>query len=411
MMARVDGLSGEELLRAAEALPAAGPLLARLSGPADVYLVGGAIRDLLLGLTPVDLDLVVDGDLAPVTDRLGPPDRLHDRFGTCTIWLDGFGYDVARARTESYDHPGALPAVAPATIDDDLRRRDFTVNALALGLTGRRRGELIAVPGAPEDLRHRRLRVLHDASFRDDPTRLLRLARYGARLGWRPEQRTAALAAGAVQSGALATVSGARIGSELRLLAAEEDPVAGFTAVRALGLDGAIAPGFGLADPEAARRALTLLGTRGDRAAVVLGAAGLGMSAPALSARLDALAFPAGRRDTIVAAATRGPALARALRAASRPSEIAAAVAGTPDEAVALAGGLGAEAPARQWLDELRDLRLEIGGDDLIAAGIAPGPAIGAGLRAALKAKLDGAVHGAGEELALALRAAAGEDG
>jgi tRNA nucleotidyltransferase (CCA-adding enzyme) len=409
MMARVDGRSGDELLDAAEALPAARPLLARLDGIDGVYLVGGAVRDLLLGAAPVDLDLVVEGDLSPVSARLGPPDRAHDRFGTSTISLAGFDYDLARARTESYDHGGALPTVTPATIEDDLRRRDFTVNALALGLTGRRRGELIAVPGALEDLGHRRLRILHDASFRDDPTRLLRLARYGARLGFAPEPHTAALAAAALRGRALETVSGPRIGAELRLLADEDDPIAGFCALRALGIDRAIAPGFGLADPAAAKRALALLPTTGDRGAVVLGAAGLGVAPPTLRVRLDELAFPAARRETIAAAAARAPALARALRAAPRPSEIAAAVAGAPVEMVALAGGLGAPEPARRWLHELRDVRLAIDGGDLVAAGIAPGPAIGAALRAALAAKLDGGVDGAREELGLALRVAAGE--
>src|SRR5205807_1288735 len=195
------------------------------------------VRDLMLGTPPLDLDLVVDGELEPVAALLGTPQRVHDRFETCTVVLKGFRYDLARARRESYERPGALPTVAPAGIDEDLRRRDFTVNALALGLGGPERGRLVAVPGGVEDVRDRLLRVLHDASFSDDPTRLLRLARYATRLGFAVEEHTRALATAAVSAGAPATVTGSRLGMELRLLAAEPDAVGGFVALPELGGD------------------------------------------------------------------------------------------------------------------------------------------------------------------------------
>ena len=162
-------------------------------GDADgVYVVGGAVRDLLRGDAPVDLDLVADRELGELIAELssagGAPARVHDRFGTATLVLDAGRFDLARARREHYPHPGALPEVEPAPIEEDLRRRDFTVNALALGLGGARRGELLAVPGALDDLDTGTLRVLHDASFRDDPTRLLRLARYAGRLSFAPDE-------------------------------------------------------------------------------------------------------------------------------------------------------------------------------------------------------------------------------
>ena len=153
-------------------------------------------------------------------------------------------FDLARARRERYAHPGALPDVEPASIDEDLRRRDFTVNALALALGGPRRGELVAAPRALDDLAAGTLRVLHDASFRDDPTRLLRLARYGGRLGFSPDERTARLAREAIGDGALATVSGGRQGAELRLAGAEADPRPVLQELDRLGLGAQLIPGF-----------------------------------------------------------------------------------------------------------------------------------------------------------------------
>jgi tRNA nucleotidyltransferase (CCA-adding enzyme) len=397
------------LLRRFAALPAARPLLERLAGAEGVYLVGGAVRDLLMGADPLDLDLVIEGELEHVSALLGTPARVHDRFETRTVTIDGFAYDLARARRERYAHPGALPTVGPAGIEEDLERRDFTVNALALGLAGPRRGHLIDVPHAREDLEARRLRVLHDQSFIDDPTRLLRLARYAGRLGFAVEDGTAALARAAVGTGAPATVSGTRLGAELRLLADQGDPIEGFRSLHELGVDVAIAPGFGIAGPsraELARRALALLPGDGEPADLVLATASLDVAPGALPDLLDHLAFPAARRERIVAAATRARELARGLQDAREPSEIAAAVGSGPVELVALAGALGAAGPARRWLDELRHVRLEIDGSDLLAAGLEPGPAVGAGLAAARAAKLDGRARGRRAELAEALRAA-----
>jgi len=396
----------DELWERIRALPAAQPLLARLDGRAPVHLVGGAVRDVLLGGTPFDLDIAVEGDAAALAASLGGKLRLHDRFGTSTVLLDGFAYDIVRSRRESYARPGALPDVEPAPLADDLLRRDFTVNAIALGLTGEVAGELNAAPGALEDLRARRLRVLHDRSFIDDPTRLLRLARYAARLGFEVEPHTRELASAAIESGALQTVSGARVGAELRLLAREDDPVAGLAALADLGLHRAIHPGFGLEDDALARRALELLPEHARRDRLALALAARGVPAAELAGLLDALAFEAEDRDVIVASAGNAAELAAALRAAQAPSDIAAAAAGAPAEAVALAGALGPEAEARDWLERLRHVRLSIDGRDLLAAGVPEGPSIGRGLRAALAAKLDGVAPDRESELARALKAA-----
>ena len=390
-------------------LAAARPLLARLGDSEGVYLVGGAVRDLFSGAEPLDLDLVIDGEPAVVAAMLGTPDKVHDRFATRTVTLDGITFDLARSRRETYAHPGALPTVEPAGIQEDLGRRDFTVNALALGLAGSDRGRLLQARNGSEDMDARRLRVLHDRSFIDDPTRLLRLARYAGRLGFAIEDRTRALADEAVAGGAPGTVSGPRLGTELRLLAEQGDPVDGFRILSELGVDEAIAPGFGIrgADRAAlARRALALLPAGGEPADLVLAVATLDVPDGELPELLDRLAFPAARRDRIMAAATRAPELAHQLSAAAAPSDIAAAVGSGSAELVALAGGLGAEAVARRWLDELRHVHLEIDGDDLLAAGVQPGPAVGAGLAAARTAKLDGHAEGREAELAAALEGA-----
>jgi tRNA nucleotidyltransferase (CCA-adding enzyme) len=398
------------LLERIRSLPAAPPLLARLGDLAGVHLVGGAVRDLLLGGTPSDLDLVVEGDVSAAVERLGGEVRRHDRFGTATVSVAGYLYDLACARRERYPAPGALPEVEPATLTDDLRRRDFTVNALAIELGGVGAGTLNAVPGALDDLSEGTLRVLHDASFVEDPTRMLRLVRYRTRLAFEPEPHTLELARAAVEGGALGTVSGPRIGAELRLLAGEPDPVRAVAGLGALGLDHTLCEGFGLGadDAAVAERALRLLPEDGDRSAVVLAAASRPVEAPRLAGWLDSLEFESGPREAIVAAATRSGALAAELGRAGTPSEIAAAVGAGAPELVALAGALGerAERAAREWLERLRRVELEIDGSDLIAAGIAEGPAIGRGLAAALAAKLDGRAAGRDAELVVALGAA-----
>lgn len=395
------------LLDRVRTLPAAGPLLAHLRDDARVHLVGGAVRDLLLGGEPIDLDLVVEGDARAVASALGGELRAFDRFGTATVDLDGFSYDIARARRETYAHPGALPDVEPAPLAEDLLRRDFTVNAIALALSGK----LTAASSALEDLEGRRLRVLHDRSFIDDPTRLMRLARYASRLGFEVEPHTRELADTAVAGGALGTVSGSRLGAELRLLAREPDPVAALRELSDLGLDRAIHPRFGLEDEGLARAALALLPDDGRRDRLALAATVRGVPAAELGALLDSLAFESEDRDAILLAATRADDVAVALAAASVPSEVAAAVAGAPGELVALAGALGPADQAREWLDSFRHVRLEIDGGDLLAAGVPEGPAIGRGLRAALAAKVDGRASGRDQELAVALTAAVGTTG
>jgi tRNA nucleotidyltransferase (CCA-adding enzyme) len=390
-----------ELREAIRALPAARALRDALHGADDVWLVGGAVRDLLLDREPArDLDLVVEGDARPVAERLaaalGGTATFHDRFLTARVRAPDHAYDLATARRERYPRPGALPEVEPASLDEDLRRRDFTVNAIASTFDG----EIRAPEGSREDLAHGRLRVLHDASFTDDPTRVLRLVRYAARLNFAVDAETSVLARRAVAAGAVDTVTGSRIGAELRLLLDEPAAGAALGLADQLGVLGTLRPPLRFR-PELAARARALLGVP----TVLLATVALDADSDALRAALDDWRFPAGERDRVVTAVRDAPALAERLQSAPRASEIAAAVQRTSPEAVALAGALGADEAARRWLHDLRHVRLDLSGDDLIAAGVPPGPDIGRGLRAALAAKLDGEATTREGELRAALYA------
>ena len=345
------------------------------------------MRDLLLDRPPRELDLVREGDLGDAVARLGGEATGHDRFGTVLVRAGACRYDLVRARAEAYAQPGALPTVRPATLAEDLARRDVSVNAIALALDGR----VVAVEGALDDLEAGRLRVLHDASFSDDPTRVWRVARYAARLGFTVEAHTRALAAAADPS----TVSGARLGAELRLALREPDPPAALQAVRDLNA-AYLPPGFE-PRPAALAAALALLPADGRADLVTLAACTAGMDAGALIAWLAAMDFPAADRD-LVAAASRA-STGTPLRTARTNAEVARAARGAPAEAVALAGGEN----ARRWLHDLRHVRLEIDGRDLLAAGVPEGPEVGARLQHALDRKLDGEIAGREAELAAAL--------
>ncbi len=358
----------------AQALLGAYPELAGVRAVAEepVYVVGGAVRDLLLGRGRADLDLVVEGDAAALAARLGAEPISHERFATAKVALDGHEVDIAGARAESYPSPGALPEVSPAPgIEADLARRDFTVNAMAIPLRGEPR--LIDPHGGRDDLQRRRLRVLHDRSFLDDPTRAIRAARYAARLGFELELDTASLLGAAD----LDAVSADRRQAELLRLAAEATAPRGFELLGEWGLVELREGGAELA----------------ARVGELLAAAPWDGSAP---------------RDEAVLAAALGPIGAERELASERPRRPSQAVEladRRPPVELILARALGAE-----WLDEYvgewRGVALEIDGEDLIAAGIPPGPALGRGLRAALRAKLDGEASGREQELATALAAA-----
>ena len=360
---------------------------------------------------PPDLDFVVDGDrsssmrsggwvasCAPTTASAPP---LSSSTAPATTWPGPGGRRYAPSRRAARRSAGA----ASTRIS---RRRDFTVNAMALALGWRRAGAAaVGLTALGRTCDARRLRVLHDASFPDDPTRLLRLARYAGRLGFSVEPRTRGLARAAVAGGALDTVSGARLGHELRLLAAEPDPVGRFVQLHELGIDrSAGRPGFGLADPELAARALALLPADGDRACWSLAGRGLRR----VDARqLSRAAGPAGlrgrsagrdrgggdrRRGAGRALAARQPAVGDRRRRGALPSP----------ELVALAGALGAEARRGAGWRRCGTYAGDRRGRPARAPASPPGRRSAPGLAAALAAKLDGRATGRESELAEALR-------
>ncbi len=159
------------------------------------YLVGGIVRDIILDREIFDLDIVLEGDIVFFVHRLAKIFNaevvVHRKFGTATLYIKGVcRIDFAIARKEYYPYPGALPTVSPGRIKDDLFRRDFTINAMALSINGSTYGELIDLFGGMEDLRAGRIRVLHDMSFIDDPTRIIRAVRFEQRFSFRIERKT-----------------------------------------------------------------------------------------------------------------------------------------------------------------------------------------------------------------------------
>lgn len=200
--------------------------------PQQLWIVGGLVRDTLLGVDPgYDIDIAVGGDPREFVGQLvaaipGAELIAEHRFGTATVRIDGWTIDLAMLRTERYDRPGALPEVSPTDqLSVDLARRDITINALAVPLgkdpSSFELSDVIDAVGGLPDLAARTVRILHPDSFLDDPTRIVRAARYAARLGFSIEQGTQVAAATAIAKGGLASLSAERLAHELRIVLAE----------------------------------------------------------------------------------------------------------------------------------------------------------------------------------------------
>jgi tRNA nucleotidyltransferase (CCA-adding enzyme) len=389
-------------------------LLPALDGLPPSYLVGGAVRDLLRGAEIVDLDVAVEGDARAVAralaDRVRGEAREHERFGTAKVRADDLNVDVATTRRESYPEPGALPIVEEAGLREDLDRRDFTINAMAVGLSGDDLGHLYDPRGGRTDLEERVVRVLHERSFSDDPTRLLRALRYEARLGFRMDRDTELLARDAAAEGGLRTVSGARVRDELIDLLAEPELPTGVARMHELGVDRAMHTALE-ADPKLVASATLGAVTLGaDRALAALAA----LCAPAAE-RLDLwladLHLAAWNRDAVARAARVAPRLAAELKEREHtPSELRTLLGRETLVALALALAMGApHEPILRWVTELEPVRLEISGADLLAEGVPEGPALGRALEETLARKLDGIVHGRDQELETALLLARGD--
>jgi tRNA nucleotidyltransferase (CCA-adding enzyme) len=373
-----------------------------------VYLVGGAVRDLLLGQAAVDLDLAVEGDgpgaARELAARLGGDVIPHDRFGTATVRTGGLVFDVAATRTETYPEPGALPVVAPAGLAADLGRRDFAINAMAAALQDDRLGRLHDPHDGRGDLAARVVRILHDRSFVDDPTRLLRAIRYEVRLDFRMDEPTEELAREAVRRNALATVSGPRIRDELLDLLAEHAAPRGVARLAELGILESLGGGL-RDDPELVASAKLGAGETGADPALSALAALLGDEPD--TAWVESLGLRADERDAVLRAARKAPQLARMVRSDLPDSAIHALLHCEHPETLALTLAHGAPGgPVLRYLADLQGVRLEITGRDLVEAGVPESPALGRALEETLRRKLDGELTGRDEELRFALEVA-----
>lgn len=216
-----------------------------------VFLVGGTVRDLLLGNPNIDLDILVEGEAIPLAERVARELHArvvtHAKFHTGTVTMpDETTLDFATARTEYYQYPAALPTAEHSSVREDLSRRDFTMNAMAMQLNGDEPGRLLDPFGGGQDLRERTIRVLHTLSFVEDPTRILRAVRFDARFAFHMDERTDELARQAVAMGLLDRVSGDRIREELLLLFTQPYPASAVRRLADLGVMNALEPGWRL---------------------------------------------------------------------------------------------------------------------------------------------------------------------
>jgi tRNA nucleotidyltransferase (CCA-adding enzyme) len=391
-----------------------------------VELVGGAVRDIMLGLRPRELDVIVDSGVerlaGALASRLDGEVTLHERFATAVVRGVHASIDLATIRAESYPSPGALPEVRPGSPEEDLDRRDFTVNAIAVGLAGEHPGQLRAVAGALDDLAAHRLRVLHDASFLEDPTRILRLARYAARLRFEIEPLTAALVAGALAVDALKTVSGQRLGAELRLAFAEPDPVGALAELDRMGVLKAWEPGVSF-DEHVVCTALEILPEDGSTRVLLAASLLLELSRnldheetePAMRGFLHDLELPAGDGDRAFGVAVSATFAIDHVDCAATTADLLELTIGTPVESLALAAavremedgpGSYGRRIVEEWLGEQRHITLQVTGDDLIAAGVPEGPEVGVRLEESYKLLIEERIEpGRDTELRAALEA------
>ncbi|HEV8472949.1 MAG TPA: hypothetical protein VGR82_09260 [Methylomirabilota bacterium] len=382
--------------------------IARLAAAhgARAFLAGGLVRDLWRGERGAarDLDVVVEGDAPAVArslaDALGGALVEHERFLTASVTGPLGRVDLVTARSERYEAPGALPRVLPASIAQDLRRRDFTVNAMAVELGGES-FELLDPLGGTEDLARKRLRILHPLSFVEDPTRILRAARYATRLSLAPDRWTERCQALALRLAPYPALSGQRIAAELERVLAEPRPA---EVLRRLLRAGALRlldarykfTGATARRLDALGDALAWSATHRLTGALPLAALALTADQPpavadACLARLGLAGEPrarverardAGRREAAVAGAATRSAVARALRAAS----------GVELAWLRLVSAPRVRERVEWYVTDGRHVASSLSGDDVVALGVSRGPAVAEALGRLRDARLDGAV-------------------
>lgn len=409
-----------------ETLRSIGNLAAESGMPA--FVVGGFVRDLLLGVPGYDIDIVVEGDgialARSLAMTLGGRARTHEMFGTASVLLPGrpdlpgggeaCHIDVASARKERYAYPGALPAVGRSSLGRDLYRRDFTINTLAVNLSPGSFGELLDFFGGQRDIKERRIRVLHGLSFVEDPTRAFRALRFEQRFHFRVGKFTERLFATAVRH--LEGVSGGRILNELVRTLEESRPAAILRRLEATGLLRALDPSLTLGAIgerrlESVAEALgwfRLLCTEERVMAWI--PAWLALTADLDASAMEKLGSRLGIRGGLsvrIEAARRGAP--EALEALGKqkdgpPSAIAAALRPLSIEALlwlmALSEAEGVKRAVSRFITEWRHVKPALVGGDLIDLGMIEGPLLGDALRSLRDARLDGVITTRRDEIA-----------
>jgi tRNA nucleotidyltransferase (CCA-adding enzyme) len=386
--------------------------LARREG-LRLFVVGGAVRDLLLRRPVEDVDLAVEGDAVLFARRLAAElrirPRLHERFGTATLELPGGSrIDLATTRRESYERAGALPRVRPGPIEEDLMRRDFTIHAMALEIAPGRRMRLLDPSGGRRDLRSRLLRMLHPESPFDDPTRAFRAARYANRLGFQVETTTRAWIRKAVRARAFDAVSGDRLRREVRLLFSEKNRAGAVAWMGRLHLASTLHPslrsGAAVAAPLRCVERLAVgmrVRTTWLLYLLIWARPLSARDLEALSRRLD---LTGEERRTLLEWRKTRKTLALGLRGRTVWRPVTGV---SPDELLAAAALLPGRLDRRRLRRMLsaKPLSLAIQGRDLLAAGVPSGPVIGRALAQTLSARRRHAISRK-EELEYALQTA-----
>ncbi|HEY5627465.1 MAG TPA: hypothetical protein VIR79_05930 [Nitrospira sp.] len=396
----------------------------------QVFLVGGFVRDLCLGRQNWDVDVTIQGDgiafARAMADRYAAGIVCFERFATARLILpNGVKLDISSARGESYALPGALPEVRPALLEEDLYRRDFTINAMAIGLNAIRFGVLHDPYGGRRDLKAKTIRVLHDKSFIDDPTRVFRAIRFAERFDFRLEAKTARLMKEAAATDAIARLSGPRLCNEILLLCGESHPERPFASLARLQLLRFLHPNLSYTR-SADRTVRSLSKTLSwwarycrrhpiDRQLVYLMALLDGVDQSIVEGVVARLMFSNEHAVKVRASGKKLESLVRVLAGAQqiKRSDIYRSVNGLPDEALLLclakiSGQAAALARMKRrvmdYLTNLRRMKPLLRGDDLLRLGVKPGPAIGAMLVELLEAKLDGVVKTRRGEQSFVLR-------
>jgi tRNA nucleotidyltransferase (CCA-adding enzyme) len=384
-------------------LKSVGEVASRLEMP--LYLVGGPVRDLLLDRPPDDLDLVVEGDAptlaSEVSRETGGETLSHSRFGTATLRVDDLRLDIATARTETYSRPGALPEVQAGTLRQDLIRRDFSINAMAVSLSGEETGQLVDMFGGNDDLSNGLVRVLHNRSFIDDPTRILRGIRYEQRLGFRFGENTLRLLREALERGSLSTVTGDRLRHELELMLEEPEPLKSLLRARGLEVFPHLYPTLG--DTPYLPK---LEGQPIDEPLIYLAALAYGLHPVHRPGFVYRLNMPSKWERVVADAVTLHSLESQLTHEDMPPLELCCLL--DPLSPVSLRTGLlladegSVKRTLERYLNELRYVKPLLNGDDLLLLGIPEGPLIGEALAMLRQARLEGRTATRHDEVALA---------